>query len=294
MNPLTLTRKGTNSAEPLDLRNITPERIQDATIDDIGRVEIMCKGQPCNLAGEFDIQDGDRSKLRLSGDLSNCSNIGSLMQSGVLEVDSSVGSHLAARMRGGILRVDGNAGDHAFCSMRGGQATVSGNVGSYAGGGTTIGMRGGQVVVKGNAGRWLAARMRRGTIAIHGDAGPGAASRLIAGTLVICGRAESPLGAGMQRGTIIFPSPLTSDDDAPPLEPDAAADTIESIAGFTRPEPTELSFLQLLLRQLEPLLPPTFMNAIHRQKAFRALGDRAAGGAGEILWLRREKQPSSW
>ncbi len=294
MKPLTLTRKGTSSAEPLDLRNITPNRTQAATTGDIGRLELLCKGESRDLASEFDIQDGDRSSLRLAGDLSNCSHVGSLMQSGVLEVESSVGSHLAAQMRGGVLRVNGDAGDHAFCSMRGGEATVSGNVGSYAGGGDSKGMRGGRVVVKGNAGRWLAARMRRGTIVVHGSAGPGAASRLIAGTLFICGPTQPPLGAGMQRGTIILPAPRESGDDTNPLDSRSAVEQIDSIVGFTDPEPTELSFLQLLLRELKPLLPPEFLDAIHTQKAFRALGDRAAGGRGEILWLRRNEQQSAW
>ncbi|GAB5402916.1 MAG: formylmethanofuran dehydrogenase subunit C [Aureliella sp.] len=285
MKPLTLTRKVTTDHEPLDLRHLTPDRTQDISFDNLGKLQVMCRGESRELGQDFDIADGNRNTLRLAGDLSNCSHVGSLMRSGVLEVASSVGSHLAAQMRGGSLRVEGNAGDHAFCEMRGGDVTVSGNVGHFAGGAQSKGMRGGQVVVEGSAGRWLATRMRRGTIVVYGDIGPGAASRLIAGTLVVCGRAEPPFGAGMQRGTVVFTPPPSN--EPPPFESDSTDGRVRSIVGFTAPEPAELSFLQLLLRELEPLLPPDILQQAHSQKAFRALGDRAVGGQGEILWLRR-------
>lgn len=283
MKPLQLVRKTTISSRRINLQNVVPAALSQLSIDAISRISIPIGDSTCPLGELFSVVEGDRDSLTISGDLADCDRVASSMQSGVLRVDGRVGNCLASQMSGGTVKVSGNAGNEACSTLRGGNVFIDGNVGDYACGGNMHGMRGGQVVITGNTGKWLASRMRRGTVCVHGNVGPGTASRLIAGTLVICGHFTGPIGAGMQRGTVLLDGAhlVTFDRDAEQgPEPNWA-----EIPGFTPPALAELSFLPILLQSLSKAVPDPFLEEKHKLKSLRSVGDRAAGGQGEILWL---------
>lgn len=276
MKALILNRLKPRVRGPVSLKGVVPQALQSLSVAQISDLPVAVGESTQPLGSLFEIQDAGRDKLVFRGDLSNCSHVGGGMQSGLLEVEGSVGDFLAAGMAGGDLRVNGNAGRFAFSQLLGGSVAVAGNVGEYAAGvapGQTTGMRGGQAIVGGSADRWLATRMRRGTVVVHGSVAAGAASRMIAGTLLVCGHCAQPLGAGMRRGTIILAESLTGEAQ------------LAEMPGFTSPEPTELAFLPLLLRSLQPVLPQQIARAALRAEPRRAIGDRANEGLGEIFWL---------
>ncbi len=98
---------------------------------------------------------------------------------------------------------------------------------------------------------------------------------MIAGTLVACGALGQPFGCSLQRGTVL----LLSRD---------AAEVDEQLPGFTAGEPVELSVLPMLLASLRAYLPDHPLVAQPTTLAMRAIGDRADGGYGELLWFPRE------
>lgn len=283
MKPLKLKRKTATSSRRIDLKTIVPANLSQLNIAGILQLPIPIGDSTCPLGELFSVTEAARDSLTISGDLSDCDYIAGSMESGVLTVDGNVGNCLAAQMRGGTVKVRGNAGNEACSALHGGNVFIDGNVGEYACGGNTHGMRGGQVVITGNTGKWLATRMRRGTVCVHGNVAPGAASRLIAGTLVICGHFDGTIGAGMQRGTIVLDAAnLASSDSENEHTP---ANCIPEVPGFTSPALAELSFLPILLQSLAQAVPDRFLSGKHRLKSLRSVGDRAAGGQGEILWL---------
>lgn len=276
----------------------------------------------CTLGDVFQVADGSPEILRMEGKLEQCSHIGGQMQSGNVEVRGNVGSNLGHLMQGGTVTIHGNAGHFAAAKLRGGHVRVTGNVGDYAAGDNNRGMAGGLLSVAGSAGRWLGTRMRRGIVYVAGDVGPGAATRMIAGTLVFGSPAQLPLGTDMQRGTIVFCelangqtvgrsqtpesqagsdaaewtggrgftsdySPVKHSFQADPSVGTEVSETLRApqIAGFTEPDIDELSFLPILMREIASELPSGLLQAKHPRRVLRSLGDRASGGAGEVLWL---------
>ncbi len=271
MSALTLRRKERTSPR-IRLYGIVPNALGPLSLFEISRMAIEVDGQPSELGQWFDVQEGDRDRLVLEGDLQNCDSIGGGMQLGQMTVQSSVGDHLAQRMRGGALTVNGSAGSYACGEMTGGQVEIHGNCGPYAASaipGQQRGMAGGICVIHGDAGPWLATRMRRGLVVVLGDIAAGCASRMIAGTIVVCGHVQQPVGSGMARGTIVVHGP-SSNCSVP--------------SGFTAPEHTELSYFRILMSEVSEFLPEQKQLTPYPATVWRSLGDRVQRGLGEIIW----------
>lgn len=257
----------------LDLYGIVPDQLLGLDVTSIGQLTIRVDARDALVSDHFDIVDGSRDALLLTGDLSQADRVGGGMKSGMLTVASDVGLHLAENMRQGDLIVQGSARDFACAQMRGGRVRIAGDVGDYcaaAPAGLRRGMRGGSCVVQGSAGRFLGARMRRGTVQVRGGAREGCASAMIAGSILIGGAVAAPLAVGMRRGTVIVLGP-----DEPQLP-----------IGFTPFEPVKLSYLPLLLGEAELDSSDECRESLTTGTWLRALGDRASEGMGEVLWLR--------
>lgn len=292
MSFLTL-RKTAHSAQRIDLFGIVPNRVNDLPLNEISQLPIRIGERAAMVRDCFEVVDGDRTAIAFEGDLANCDYVGGGLESGRIIANGNVGDFLADRMRGGSIEVVGSANRFACSGLRGGLVTISGDCGEYAAAAAPSekrGMNGGMLVVKGNCDQWLATRMRRGTVIVHGNVAAACANRMIAGTLVLCGQVTFPLAANMARGTILL------------LGQQA---TSEAPAGFTTPELTELSYLQILLNDIAPYLPVPKPAARSRSATnrgagsgvltphvstlrapvLRALGDRVNRGLGEIIWL---------
>lgn len=293
MNPLTLTLRqpladqpsqeqptagteaGRSQVRRVDLRGIVPDRLAELSLDQIAELSITCQARLVRLGELFAIEDGSRETLLLKGDLSSADNVGGGMRTGRLIVEGPVGNAVGADMRGGHLIVHGDAGDYVATGMRGGYVEIAGSANDYCAGarpGTRRGMRGGLLRVSGSVGRFLGYRMRRGTVVVGGKVDRGCANSMIAGTIVCLDQLTGPIGIGMHRGTLISLS-----TSAPELH-----------SGFTQPEPIRLSYLYLLFDALRPQLPGVDVERLAKQPMWRALGDRASGGIGELLWLVAE------
>lgn len=272
MSSLKLRKKQSN-ARRINLSGIVPDRLLNLSLAEIATFPIVVDDVRSALKNEFEIVDGDRHKLLLLGDLSHCDCVGGGMQSGVLEVASSVGDYLANDLKSGQITVNGNAGGYAGSSMRGGLVEILGDVGEYAAAAAPHrrrGMNGGTMVIHGNAGPWLANRMRRGLVVVRGDVGVGCASRMIAGTVAIEGAVELPLGYSMSRGTVV----LMGEQSAP---------LTGNIAGFTEPAACELSFMTILLREVATHVSVDCAATLLTSRWMRCLGDRAEQGIGEVM-----------
>lgn len=273
---LTLQRKLVSSEfanSRLDLFGIVPDRLLDLDVKSIGQLTITLNGQVVLVSEQFEVIDGTRDALLLTGDLSKADRVGGAMQAGMMTVDSDVGLCLAEGMKQGQLIINGSADNYACSQMRGGRVRIAKNVGDYCGAapkGFRSGMRGGSCMVAGNAGRFLGHRLRRGTLHVCGQVGEGSASSMIAGSLLIGGAATGPVGIAMRRGSIVL-----FNRQQPELP-----------VGFTPLESVKLSYLPLLLREVEPDLPRDCLSSLQNGTWQRSLGDRASGGMGEVLWLR--------
>ena len=273
---LTLKRKPvTNQLATcrLDLYGIVPDRVLELDVASVGQLTIKVDDHVTPLQEQFEIVDGPRDALLLTGDLSKADRVGGGLQSGMMTVESDVGLGLAEGMKQGQLIIHGNAGDYACSQLRGGQVRIEGHVGDYCGAspkGLRSGMRGGSCTITGNAGRFLAYRMRRGTLLVCGHVGEGSASSMIAGSLIIAGKVTGPMGVAMRRGSIVL----------------FCAQEPELPVGFTPLEPVKLSFMPLLLNQVAVDLPRECLRDLQDGTWQRSLGDRASGGMGEVLWLR--------
>ena len=274
MNSLRLTLRAPHDGR-LDLSGVVPDRVLLLTPAEMAAMPLTNDARLCALSDYFDIEDGARDKLILSGDLQRVDNVGAAMREGMLVIEGSVGNRLAADMRGGHIVVHGHAGNYVSSGQRGGYVNIDGDVQDYcaaAAPGARAGMRGGTLRIGGLAGRFLGQRMRRGTVVVDGQVAEGCASSLIAGTIVCRAVPSAPLGIGMRRGTLVC---LVT--TAPPLH-----------VGFTVPEPIRLSYLHLLFDALRPQLPDVVVETIAHKLVWRSIGDRACGGTGEIIWLAED------
>lgn len=285
MSSFTL-KKTNNEARCIDLSGIVPSRVNDLPLNEILQLPIRIDERPAVVSDGFEVMDGDRATLVFEGDLSNCDYVGGGLDGGRIIVAGSVGDFLADQMRSGVIEVAGSANRFACSGLRGGLVRVASDCGEYAAAaapGAKRGMNGGMLVVGGNCDQWLATRMRRGTVIVHGNVAAACASRMIAGTLVLCGQVEFPLAANMARGTILLLGHQV---------------VCTAPAGFTDPEHTELSYLQILINEIATFLPDRIRSEhtssaisgslIFRSPIFRALGDRVNRGLGEIIWLNTE------
>jgi formylmethanofuran dehydrogenase subunit C len=289
MSSLTLRQK-TTPPRHLDLFGIVPNRLSDLPLREILRLPIRVGENDAVIGDCFEVIEGARTSLTFEGDLSNCDYVGGGLENGQIRVTGNVGDFLADRMRGGSIEVQGSANRFACSGLRGGLVRVAVDCGEHAAAaapGEKRGMNGGVLVIGGNCDQWLATRMRRGTVIVHGNVAPACASRMIAGTLVLCGDVELPLAANLARGTILLLS---------------RCKVCTAPAGFTVPEHTELSYLQILINDIAAYLPEwvrsqqspatTFCNPLFNSPVYRALGDRVNRGLGEIIWLNSQIEPS--
>ncbi len=282
MSPLTLRFPDLASTH-LNLFGIVPDQLQSLTLQDISQLTIEANGRTATLGEYCEVTDGDRHELCFEGDLSHCDYVGGGMARGRLSVRGNTGDFLADEMSGGRIDIGGSAGRFACSSMKGGVVEVAGDCGEYAASaarGAKRGMNGGVLVIRGNCDQWLATRMRRGTVIVHGRTAAACASRMIAGTLVLCGPVDFPLAADMARGTILLLGPSKA---------------ITAPSGFTDPEHTELSFLQILMNDVSHYLPLALRDTPLPPVVFRSLGDRVNRGLGEVIWLglRPVSEPSA-
>lgn len=235
-------------------------------------VRLFCNGEPCRVEDWFRVGgDDDPDRLVIDGDCRRFDGLGAGMQGGELIVHGAVGAWLGAGMRGGVIRIKGGCGDHAGSALAGGEIHIAGDAGAWlasAAAGERVGMRGGLktpalIHVRGSAGARAGDRLRRGTVVIDGDTGPEPAARMIAGTLVIGGRPGPGLGRGMRRGSVVLHH-----------EPERLPATFHDGGWHS------LAWLALLKAELATLDSPA---ARFSTRVRRYLGDRAAGGLGEVL-----------
>ncbi len=272
MSPLTLELKATVRGR-IDLQGATPDRLRELDLAQISAWPIAVDARDATLGDVFEIADGSRERWLLAGDLQRCDSIAANMRDGEIVVQGNAGNYLASRMRGGRVVVQGDAGNYAASSLRGGSVSITGNVGCYAAAAApnqSRGMSDGELIIGGNADEWLASRMRRGLVIVHGHIAAGCATRMIGGTIVLCGHVATPLGSSMARGTPLL------------LEPPPHL-LRQGMIGFTRPNPSQLSFLPLLLQHIATKIPERLASQLSESVWLRCVGDRAELGLGEVL-----------
>ena len=273
MKPLTIRFPSSASAR-LNLFGIVPNQLSSLSLSEIEQLAIEVNDRSSQLGKHCEVIDGVRDELAFEGNLCRCDFVGGGLTSGRITVVGSVGDFIADQMTGGRIEITGSAGRFAASGLRGGVVDIAGDCGEYAASaapGAVRGMNGGVLVIRGNCDQWLATRMRRGTVIVHGQTAAACATRMIAGTIALCGPVDYPLAANMARGTILM------------LGQHAVQATP---AGFTVPEHTELSFLQLLLNDLSPYLPRHLQAGSIPRVVFRSLGDRVNRGLGEVIWFQ--------
>lgn len=268
---LTLTH-AKNSALPLEVEGITPDRLRARSFDEIERIPILQGHRRVALAECFrvsgDLSDG---RIEFEGDLRNVHHIGAGMESGEIAVHGDAGRHLGAGMKGGRIHVDGHAGDWVGAEMKGGTIRVRGSAGHHAGSaypGSRRGMTDGILLIDGAAGDDVGRSLRRGLVAIGGACGERAGLGMIAGTILVFGVCGADPGGDMRRGTIgLFgPSP-------PRLLPTFRR------AGRFRP-----LFLRLIERELAGLgFAP--IEGLSQGELTLYHGDLLSLGKGEV-WIR--------
>ena len=256
----------------VDLRGVTPAALAGLSLAEVERLAVGHGNATQPLAEFFGVESGADDTLVFDTDLARFDRVGWQMAGGRIRVAGGVGHHAGGGMTAGELVVDGDAGLLAACEMAGGTFRVNGNVDDFAASplpGSMDGMRGGTFIVKGNAGARFGDRMRRGSAIVFGDAGDFLASRMVAGTIALGGRAGAHAGYGMRRGSVVFAS-------AP-----AAAWPIP--ATFVPALGEAEVFWQLLARDLERHGGP--FAGLASRRIERHLGDLAAGGKGELIFL---------
>jgi formylmethanofuran dehydrogenase subunit C len=277
VKPLRLTLRY-SGPQRLNLYGLVPDRLLEMTPSELAQHPVRIGDEPAQVADCFEIADGNRQRLVLAGDLARADYVGGGMRAGELEVLGSVGHYAATGMRDGRLWIEQSAGEYLSSDQRGGTVEVLGNAGrgcAAARPGARRGMRGGTLLLHGQAGDGLAARLRRGIVVVHGRVRGDAGSFMIAGTLVLLDQVEGLLGVGMRRGTI-----LTLAETMPRRH-----------AGFTPAEAVELSYLPMLVRACGTRVQEVWNQRLTGScTLFRAVGDRASSGVGELLWLSQQEK----
>ncbi|NYZ14480.1 formylmethanofuran dehydrogenase subunit C [Azospirillum sp. RWY-5-1] len=253
---------------PIDLTGVLPGRLAG----DGAGVTVICGRERHPLDALFDIRDGGPSgSLILRPEGAVLDAVGAGMAEGEILVEGDCGDQAGRAMRGGTLIVEGRCGAHAAAAMQGGRLMVAGDAGDFLGAplpGGTKGMGGGTVTVGGSAGDRVGERMRRGLVTIQGNVGALCCARMIAGTVVVGGGCGPEPAAAMRRGTFL----LCRAPDPPPT-------------GFVDGGENDWLFLELLRRELRVhgSWPAGF--PVAGTRARRLIGDRSAGGRGELLIL---------
>lgn len=256
-------------AARLDLTGIDPVALGALVPAEVAALRVPYGAGLAPVGDLFAVEEGAPGVLVLSGD-DRLDGVGAGLAAGEIHVEGPVGVRAGAGMSGGLLRIQGSAGDSLAAGLAGGRIEVSGDAGADVGGalpGERRGMAGGTVAIAGSTGPRLGARLRGGLVLVAGDAGPRAAEGLIAGTLAVAGRLGPGAGRGMRRGTLLLAAP-----------PDAPA------PGFVEAGPQDFIMLALIARRV-PELAALFGGRLS-PRAVRLVGDRLAGGAGEMLVLQ--------
>jgi len=256
----------------VDLRGVTPAALAGLSVAQAERLPVGCGNTLLPLAEFFRIEAGSSEELVFDGDLARFDRVGWQLAGGRIRVTGNVGHYAGGCMSAGELVVAGSAGLLAACEMSGGTLVVDGNVDDFAAStlpGSMDGMRGGTLIVRGQAGARFGDRMRRGTALVFGNAGDFLASRMVAGTIAVGGQAGAHAGYGMRRGSVVFATASASADLPATFVPAIAAADV---------------FWQLLARDLARHGGP--FAALASMRCERHLGDLAAGGKGEMIFVR--------
>ena len=256
-------------AARLDLSGIGPDALDALAAAEVAALQVPLGAGVAPLGDLFTVEEGAPGMLVISGD-ARLDGVGAGLAAGEIRVEGPVGVRAGAGMSGGLLRIHGSAGDSLAAGLSGGRIEVAGDAGADVGGalpGERRGMSGGTVSIAGSVGPRLGARLRGGLVLVGGDAGPRAAEGLIAGTLAVAGRLGPGAGRGMRRGTLLLATP-----------PEAPA------PGFVDAGPQDFIMLALLARRV-PELAAVFGGRLSG-RAVRLVGDRLAGGEGEMLVLQ--------
>ncbi|MBK3734368.1 formylmethanofuran dehydrogenase subunit C [Azospirillum brasilense] len=269
MSGLILTTRD-SAGPPIDMTGVLPDRLIEGGREALAGLMLVRGRERHRLDALFALQDGGPSGgLVLQPGDAVLDGVGSGMTAGELRVEGECGAYAGSAMRGGVLTVEGNCGAFAAAGMAGGSLRVLGDAGDFLGAplaGGTRGMSGGSVVVMRNAGDRVGERMRRGLIAVHGRVGGLCGARMIAGTIVVGAGCGPGAGQAMRRGSILLPQ-----------APEAVT------PGFVDGGMNDWLFLDLMRKELIDggAWPSGFPTAGTRAR--RLIGDRTAGGIGEVL-----------
>lgn len=267
---LTLTLRD-EPPQAVDMSPLVPERLGGLAPQAVAALPIVCGTRRVRVGDLFTV-DGDTAGggLQIAGPGRRLDRIGAGMAAGAITVAGDAGAYLGLGMRGGAITVAGDAGLGAAMALAGGEIAIGGSAGERLGGalpGAMTGMAGGLVIVRGDAGARAGDRMRRGTILVEGSLGDYPGSRMIAGTVIGLGpRVGDWPGFGMRRGTLLV---TAAPERLLPTFADAGAH--------------DLAFLRLLLRAHAPRSPRLAALGLDAERVRRLVGDRVAGGQGEIL-----------
>ena len=266
MSALTFTLRDKPN-QRLDLSPLVPGRLAKLKPKEIEALRIGTTRLKLTVGDAFKVKGDDANKLRFVGTDARCDFIGKELRDGAVLVDGDAGAYLGAAMKSGTIEVRGNAGALAGASMSGGTLAISGHAGERAAGilvGETHGMKGGVLTIGRTAGPLVGERMRRGLVIVNGDAGDYAGGRMIAGTILFKRRVGKNAGYLMRRGSLIF---LREPDEVLPTYGDCGV--------------VEFDYL----RMLERWLADTGRGVRLGGRARRLMGDMAALGKGEMLFL---------
>ncbi|MFG1423439.1 formylmethanofuran dehydrogenase subunit C [Roseixanthobacter liquoris] len=251
----------------LDLSGLTPHALATLSQSEVERLPLAYGTARVPLGELFAVTPAPVDVLLVSGD-PRMDFVGAGLASGELKVSGSLGAFAGAQMSGGRLTIEGDAGEGVGTGMSGGRIEVRGQAGARLGGplpGVRLGMTGGTIEIRGAAGPLAGLNMRGGLVLVHGDVAEHAARGMIAGTIAIAGALGAQPGAGMKRGTLLL-----------------AREPLLLGPGFGDAGEHDLIALRLLARRV-PLLAGAFGGISGRAR--RHVGDRLAGGEGELLWL---------
>ncbi len=257
---------------PIDMTGVLPERLAEGGDATVAQLPLIRGRERHRLGDLFTLEAGGPSgALILHPGGAVLDNVGAGMAVGEILVQGDCGAYAGRGIRGGVLIVEGSCGAFAAAEMAGGLMRIAGDAGDFLGAplaGSPRGMGGGFVVVGGNAGDRAGERIRRGLIAIQGQAGGLCGARMIAGTIIVGGGCGPDLGLAMRRGSILL-------SRMPASVP----------AGFKDVGMNDWLFLELMRRECvaSGAWPAGFPAAGIRAR--RLLGDRSAGGVGEVLIL---------
>lgn len=252
----------------VDASSLLPSTLAGAGPSDVAARTVPFGAGTALVGDLFEVVAAEEAALVFTGD-PRLDYVAAGLAAGEVRVEGDAGASAGAGMGGGRLVITGDAGDGLAAGLIAGRIDVFGNAGAHVGGpkpGERQGMRGGVVSIAGAVGEGLGARLRGGLILVGGDTGPRAGDGLLAGTLAVAGRLGPGAGRGMKRGSILVPA-----------QPEALA------PGFAEAGPQDFVALKLLARRV-PELAALFGGRL-TGRALRLVGNRLAGGEGEILVL---------